>query len=76
MLQSSNGIIGARETQQALKFSSPALAVYHLGKLTELGLAEKTVLSSIQYEIFAVVGILPKIFAVARSTFSRSAAFV
>jgi hypothetical protein len=31
-----------RETQRALKFSSPALAVYHLDKLTELGLAEKT----------------------------------
>ena len=30
----------------------------------------------IQYDIFAVVGILPKIFAVARSTFSRSIAFV
>jgi hypothetical protein len=42
LLQSSNGVVGARETQRALKFSSPALAVYHLDKLTELGLAEKT----------------------------------
>lgn len=42
LLRSSNGIVGARETQRALKFSSPALAVYHLDKLTELGLAEKT----------------------------------
>jgi hypothetical protein len=42
LLRSPNGIVGARETQQALKFSSPALAVYHLDKLTELGLAEKT----------------------------------
>jgi len=42
LLQSPNGIVGARETQRALKFSSPALAVYHLDKLTELGLAEKT----------------------------------
>lgn len=33
--------VGARETQRALKFSSPALAVYHLDKLVELGLAEK-----------------------------------
>lgn len=42
LLQSPNGIVGARETQRALNFSSPALAVYHLDKLTELGLAEKT----------------------------------
>ncbi len=42
LLHSPTGIVGARETQRALKFSSPALAVYHLDKLTELGLAEKT----------------------------------
>jgi hypothetical protein len=42
LLRAPNGIVGARETQRALKFSSPALAVYHLDKLTELGLAEKT----------------------------------
>jgi len=42
LLRSSNGIVGARETQRALGFSSPALAVYHLDKLTELGLVEKT----------------------------------
>jgi len=42
LLRSLNGMVGARETQRALKFSSPALAVYHLDKLTELGLAEKT----------------------------------
>jgi len=42
LLRSSNGIVGARETQRALKFSSPALAVYHLDKLTDLGLADKT----------------------------------
>ena len=42
LMRSSNGVVGARETQRALKFSSPALAVYHLDKLTELGLAEKT----------------------------------
>jgi hypothetical protein len=41
LLRSQNGLVGARETQRALKFSSPALAVYHLDKLTELGLAEK-----------------------------------
>jgi hypothetical protein len=42
LLRSPNGVVGARETQRALKFSSPALAVYHLEKLAELGLAEKT----------------------------------
>jgi len=42
LLKSSNGQVGARETQRGLGFSSPALAVYHLDKLTELGLVEKT----------------------------------
>lgn len=42
LLRSSNGMVGARETQRALGFSSPALAVYHLDKLAELGLVEKT----------------------------------
>lgn len=42
LLRSSNGMVGARETQRALGFSSPALAVYHLDKLVELGLVEKT----------------------------------
>lgn len=41
LLRADNGIIGVRETQRALGFSSPALAVYHLDKLAELGLAEK-----------------------------------
>jgi len=42
LLKSSDGTVGARETQRALGFSSPALAVYHLDKLTELDLVEKT----------------------------------
>ncbi len=42
LLKSTNGPVGARETQRALGFSSPALAVYHLDKLSELGLVEKT----------------------------------
>src|SRR4030042_2421836 len=41
LLRTPNGSVGARETQRAMRFSSPALAVYHLDKLTELGLAEK-----------------------------------
>ena len=42
LLRASNGAVGARETQRALDFSSPALAAYHLDKLVELGLVEKT----------------------------------
>jgi hypothetical protein len=42
VLRSSDGAVGVRETQRALGFSSPALAIYHLDKLTELGLIEKT----------------------------------
>jgi len=41
LLRTPNSSVGARETQRALKFSSPALAVYHLDKLAELDLAEK-----------------------------------
>jgi len=37
----SAGNVGVREVQRALGFSSPTLAAYHLGKLTELGLVEK-----------------------------------
>lgn len=43
LLQSSNNPTGARDIQKKLKFSSPSLAVYHLDKLVELGLAEKIV---------------------------------
>jgi hypothetical protein len=42
LLNSQNGTIGVRGVQRALRFSSPALASYHLAKLEELGLAEKT----------------------------------
>ena len=41
VLRSGDGVVGARETQRALGFSSPALAVYHLDKLAELGLVKK-----------------------------------
>src|SRR5512138_1289237 len=43
LLKTPDGSIGVRQTQRALNFSSPALALYHLDKLGELGLAEKTV---------------------------------
>lgn len=42
LLKSQTGTIGVREVQRALRFSSPALASYHLTKLEELGLVEKT----------------------------------
>ena len=41
ILSSDSGIIGVRELQRKLHFSSPALAAYHLGKLDELGLVAK-----------------------------------
>jgi len=41
LLRSSNGVVKVRETQRALGFSSPALAVYHLEKLADLGLVKK-----------------------------------
>ena len=41
LLKSSNNSAGPRDIQRKLKFSSPSLAVYHLDKLVELGLAEK-----------------------------------
>lgn len=41
LLQSSKGFVGPRDVQRKLLFSSPALAVYHLEKLVELGLVKK-----------------------------------
>lgn len=42
LLKTQTGTIGVREVQRALRFSSPALASYHLTKLEDLGLVEKT----------------------------------
>src|SRR3990170_3927055 len=42
LLKSSTSNLGVREIQRTLRFSSPALASYHLTKLEELGLVEKT----------------------------------
>ena len=41
LLRSQDGVVGVREVQRALAFSSPALAAYHLNKLEDLGLVEK-----------------------------------
>ncbi len=45
---------GVRETQRALKFSSPALAAYHLDKLADLGLVEKI---NSEYKIVKTVNV-------------------
>ncbi len=41
LLNSENEVIGVRELQRQLGFSSPALASYHLNKLEDLGLVVK-----------------------------------
>lgn len=41
LLNSKDGVVGVRELQRKLGFSSPALASYHLNKLTEMKLVEK-----------------------------------
>lgn len=41
LLRSSNEFVGPRKIQRELRFSSPALAVYHLDKLLDLDLVEK-----------------------------------
>jgi hypothetical protein len=40
-LLKSGELVGAREVQRDLGLSTPSLAVYHLDKLTDLGLVEK-----------------------------------
>ena len=54
LLQSSSRNVGPREIQRKLGFSSPALAVYHLEKLVELGLVEKV---SGEYRLTRVVNV-------------------
>ena len=41
LLNSKDGVVGVRELQRKLGFSSPALASYHLNKLSEMNLVEK-----------------------------------
>ena len=52
LLQCSKNFVGPRQIQRELGFSSPALAVYHLDKLMELGLVEK---NSGEYHLKEVV---------------------
>lgn len=41
VLNASGHVVGVREVQRALDFSSPTLALYHLDKLKDLGLVAK-----------------------------------
>ncbi len=41
LLNSEDGVVGIRELQRNLGFSSPALASYHLNKLTEMKLVKR-----------------------------------
>ncbi|UCH57710.1 MAG: helix-turn-helix transcriptional regulator [Candidatus Bathyarchaeota archaeon] len=41
LLNSKDGVLGVRELQRRLGFSSPALASYHLNKLTDMKLVVK-----------------------------------
>jgi len=41
LIRSSNHSAGVREIQRSLHFSSPSIAVHHLGKLQDLGLVTK-----------------------------------
>jgi len=61
LLQASHSTVGPREVQRHLGFSSPALAVYHLEKLMELGLVQKV---RGEYQLVRVVnvGILKQFF--------------
>ena len=53
-LKSSENFAGPRQIQRKLGFSSPALAVYHLDKLVDLGLVEKV---SGEYHLIKVVDV-------------------
>lgn len=54
LLQSPKSSVDPRDIQKKLRFSSPALAVYHLEKLVELGLVEKV---SGQYRLTKIVNV-------------------
>ena len=57
LLQYHKNLVGPRQIQRELGFSSPALAVYHLDKLVELGLVEKNT-GEYHLKEFVNVGVL------------------
>jgi len=58
LLQTPTHEVGVREVQRALGFSSPSIAVHHLGKLQDLGLVQKKVTGEYVLEEIVKVGIL------------------
>jgi predicted DNA-binding transcriptional regulator len=58
LLQQPTHTVGVRQVQRALGFSSPSIAVHHLGKLEELGLVRKKVTGEYVLEEEVKVGIL------------------
>jgi len=74
VLNASGKIVGVREVQRALGFSSPTLALYHLDKLKELGLVAK---DSGEYRLIkeVKVDILKQFIKVGRIFVPRFAAY-
>ncbi len=74
VLNASGKIVGVREVQRALGFSSPTLALYHLDKLRELGLVAK---DSGEYRLLkeVKVDILKQFIKVGRIFVPRFAAY-
>jgi len=58
LLQQPTHTVGVREVQRALSFSSPSIAVHHLGKLQDLGLVRKKRTGEYVLEEEVKVGIL------------------
>lgn len=58
LLQQPSHSVGIREVQRALGFSSPSIAVHHLGKLQDLGLVRKRMTGEYVLEEEVKVGIL------------------
>ena len=58
LLQQPTHTVGIRQVQRALGFSSPSIAVHHLGKLEDLGLVQKKMTGEYVLEEEVKVGIL------------------
>jgi len=58
LLQQPMHTVGIRQVQRALGFSSPSIAVHHLGKLEDLGLVRKKMTGEYVLEQEVKVGIL------------------
>ena len=58
LIRSSNHSAGVREIQRSLHFSSPSIAVHHLGKLQDLGLVTKKITGEYVLKEEVKVGLL------------------